>query len=62
MNDSVDESIQTLIILGAQGDLTERLLLPGLGTLVAADSLGDLLLIGSGQGEGTDRRWQEKVA
>lgn len=62
MNDSVDESIQTLIILGAQGDLTERLLLPGLGTLVAADSLGDLLLIGSGQGQGTDQQWRETVA
>lgn len=62
MNDSMSESIQTLIILGAQGDLTERLLLPGLGTLVAADSLGDLLLVGSGQGEGTDRQWQDTVA
>ncbi|WP_067597211.1 glucose-6-phosphate dehydrogenase [Nocardiopsis listeri] len=62
MQDSVDESVQTLIILGAQGDLTQRLLLPGLGTLVAADALGDLLLIGSGQGEGTDEQWQETVA
>ena len=29
---------QTLLILGAGGDLTARLLLPGLGSLLASDS------------------------
>lgn len=61
MNGSVHEPTQTLIILGAQGDLTERLLLPGLGTLVAANSLEDLLLIGSGRGEGDDQWWRKAV-
>ena len=60
MNDAVDEPSQTLIILGAQGDLTERLLLPGLGTLIASSSLDDLLLIGSGRGE-DDGRWRRTV-
>ena len=29
---------QRLVILGASGDLTKRLLLPGLGTLLANDT------------------------
>jgi len=40
---------QTLLILGAAGDLTARLLLPGLGTLLAGGAMEDLLLIGSGR-------------
>jgi glucose-6-phosphate 1-dehydrogenase len=38
---------QTLLILGASSDLAARLLLPGLGGLVAAGGVGDLLLIGT---------------
>ena len=39
---------RTLLILGAGGDLTARLLLPGLGGLVAAGGVTDLRLVGSG--------------
>lgn len=44
--------MQTLLILGARGDLTARLLLPGLGVLVAASSLDGLYLIGSDRRNG----------
>ena len=36
----------TLVILGASGDLTHRLLLPGLGTLLRAKPDYDIRLIG----------------
>lgn len=53
---------QTLLILGARGDLTARMLLPGLGGLVAAAGRDDLFLVGSGRGEWTDEQWREVVA
>lgn len=52
----------TLLILGASGDLASRLLMPGLGQLVAADPDLDLQLIGSGIEDLTDDQWGEKVA
>ena len=52
----------TLLILGAAGDLTARLLLPGLGTLLADDDDSDLLLIGRGSDDwllhGQLMRWR----
>ncbi|GGI44946.1 glucose-6-phosphate 1-dehydrogenase [Agromyces flavus] len=51
----------TLLILGADGDLTKRLLLPGLGTLLAAHDL-DLEVIGSGLQDRTDAQWRELVS
>jgi glucose-6-phosphate 1-dehydrogenase len=51
----------TLLILGADGDLTKRLLLPGLGTLLAAYDL-DLEVIGSGLQERSDAEWRTLVA
>ncbi|TDC86079.1 glucose-6-phosphate dehydrogenase [Actinomadura sp. 7K507] len=53
---------RTLIVLGARGDLAGRLLLPGLGGLVAASSLDDLFLVGSDRGEWTDDEWRTVVA
>ena len=53
---------RTLIILGARGDLAARLLLPGLGGLVATSSPDGLLLIGSDRGEWTDGDWRAVVA
>lgn len=53
---------QTLLILGASGDLTARLLLPGLGSLLAAGQAGDLLLIGTGSDELDDEDWRSRVA
>jgi glucose-6-phosphate 1-dehydrogenase len=52
---------RTLLILGAAGDLTARLLLPGLGTLVASGAVDDLLLIGSDRDDWDDARWSAQV-
>lgn len=57
----------TLLILGASGDLTERLLLPGLASLIAGgeqadlDLLDGLTLIGSGRSEKSTDQWRETV-
>lgn len=53
---------QTLLILGATGDLTARLLLPGLGGLLAGDGGEGLSLIGSSRDEWDDDRWRARVA
>ena len=59
---SEDDRRQALVILGAQGDLTSRMLLPGLGGLVAASSERDLVLIGSGRRAWSDEQWRSVVA
>jgi glucose-6-phosphate 1-dehydrogenase len=51
----------TLLILGADGDLTSRLLLPGLGTLLAAHDL-ELEVIGTGLGDLDEAAWRDLVA
>lgn len=51
----------TLLILGADGDLTGRLLLPGLATLLAAHDV-ELEVIGSGLEDLGDAGWRELVA
>lgn len=56
-----DRPPQTLLLLGASGDLTARLLLPGLGRLVASGALTNLTLIGSGQEDWDDERWRRRV-
>ncbi|PZG15021.1 glucose-6-phosphate dehydrogenase [Micromonospora craterilacus] len=53
---------QTLLVLGASGDLTGRLLLPGLGRLVASGAVPALTLIGSGMDDWDDERWRRRVA
>ncbi|MGC5054162.1 glucose-6-phosphate dehydrogenase [Micromonospora sp. DT48] len=53
---------QTLLVLGATGDLTGRLLLPGLGRLVATGAVPGLRLIGSGMEHWDDERWRRRVA
>lgn len=59
--------VGTLIIFGASGDLTTRLLLPGLGSLMASSEkdesgLADgLLVLGSGRSEKARDEWQESV-
>src|SRR5690348_9628320 len=52
---------QTLLILGASGDLTARLLLPGLGRLLDAGGLGPLTLLGAGMDDWDDQRWRTRV-
>ncbi len=53
---------QTLLLLGATGDLAARLLLPGLGRLVATGAQPGLTLIGSGTEDWDDERWRRRVA
>ncbi|MGI8749139.1 MAG: glucose-6-phosphate dehydrogenase [Thermoleophilaceae bacterium] len=53
---------QTLLILGASGDLTARLLLPGLGGLLAGGEAKGLALVGSGTDGWDDERWRRQVA
>lgn len=50
------------MILGASGDLTHRLLLPGLGTLLKLHSRPDLTLVGAAVEEISDEQWKEIVS
>jgi glucose-6-phosphate 1-dehydrogenase len=52
---------QTLMILGASGDLTSRLLLPGLGALLATGAGEGLTLLGSGMEDWDDEHWRGRV-
>jgi glucose-6-phosphate 1-dehydrogenase len=52
---------QTLLILGASGDLTARLLLPGLGRLLDTGGAGDLAVLGAGMDDWDDQRWRDRV-
>lgn len=53
--------IQTLVVLGAGGDLTSRLLLPGLASLLASDRGAQVRLIGVDRGAVSERRWRDTV-
>ena len=53
--------IETLVILGAGGDLTSRLLLPGLASLLASSRGEYIRLIGVDHGSMTDVRWHSLV-
>ena len=56
--------IETLLVLGASGDLVQRLLLPGLGSLLASDWQPDRpapLVLGSGLEELGADRWRARV-
>lgn len=53
--------IETLVILGAGGDLTSRLLLPGLGSLLASSRGEPLRLIGLDRDPLSDARWRSRV-
>jgi glucose-6-phosphate 1-dehydrogenase len=56
------ESIGTLVILGAGGDLSKRLLLPGVGQLLASGRGEPFRVLGVGQDTMTDDEWRERVA
>ncbi len=51
----------TLVIFGASGDLTHRLLLPGLGTLLNRSGHSRLTLIGAAVEDLSDDAWRERV-
>jgi glucose-6-phosphate 1-dehydrogenase len=59
---AVGHDKQTLLILGATGDLTTRLLLPGLGGLLASGRGTGLALTGSGTRDLDDGQWRCQVA
>jgi glucose-6-phosphate 1-dehydrogenase len=54
-------TVKTLLILGATGDLTGRLLLPGLARLVAKGRARGLKLAGAGSGAWTPEQWLERI-
>jgi glucose-6-phosphate 1-dehydrogenase len=56
-----DGDVSTLLILGASGDLAGRLLLPGLGRLLATGRSPDLRLVGSGTEGWDDATWRERL-
>jgi len=51
----------TLLILGASGDLTSRLLLPAIAQLLKRQPDRELVLRGAGSDDWSDERWQEAV-
>ncbi|MCB5293232.1 Glucose-6-phosphate 1-dehydrogenase [Arthrobacter sp. SO3] len=53
--------MKTLLILGASGDLTGRLLLPGLARLVSRGRAGGLTLVGAGSDDWTPDQWLERI-
>lgn len=54
--------IDTLVILGAGGDLTSRLLLPGLASLLGSSRGSDIRLIGVDRDAVTPAAWTRRVA
>lgn len=56
-----DQPTTTLLILGASGDLTSRLLLPGLGTLLAVEPERRVRVVGADRTELTVAAWHDKV-
>src|SRR5690606_35099184 len=55
------EEIRTLLVLGASGDLAGRLLLPGLGRLLATGRAPELRLVGSGVDDWDDAQWRKRL-
>jgi glucose-6-phosphate 1-dehydrogenase len=56
------ESIRSLLVLGASGDLAGRLLLPALGQLMSSDSGPDTLhVVGAGIEQWDDATWRDRV-
>ncbi|MFP5347357.1 MAG: glucose-6-phosphate dehydrogenase [Actinomycetes bacterium] len=53
--------MKTLLILGASGDLTHRLLLPGLGSLLTCGHGEGLKLVGSGMDDWDDETWRATI-
>ena len=56
------ESIGTLVILGAGGDLSKRLLLPGVGQVLASVRGRPFRVLGVGQDPMSDEQWRERMA
>ena len=61
MTSPADRDDVALIILGATGDLTSRLLLPGLAGALAAHDLPRVTLVGSSHSEHSTDEWRSIV-
>ncbi len=55
------ERIKTLVILGASGDLTGRLLLPGVARLIASGRAPGITLVGAGSDDWSASQWQDRM-
>jgi glucose-6-phosphate 1-dehydrogenase len=55
------EAVRTLIILGADGDLTSRLLLPALGQLLTEEDKRRITLLGAGMHDWDAKHWRSVV-
>ncbi|HWR86278.1 MAG TPA: glucose-6-phosphate dehydrogenase [Rhodoglobus sp.] len=55
------DRIDTLVILGAQGDLTSRLLLPGLASYLGSERAHGIRLIGADREPLSDDGWRQRV-
>jgi glucose-6-phosphate 1-dehydrogenase len=55
-------SAETLLVLGATGDLAGRWLLPGLGALLTRGGANGLDLIGCATEQWSDARWRQQVS
>ncbi|MGC0251916.1 glucose-6-phosphate dehydrogenase [Pseudactinotalea sp. Z1748] len=56
-----EAQVRTLLVLGASGDLAGRLLLPGVGRLLAGGAAPDLNLVGAGAEDWDDTRWRTRL-
>ena len=57
----VSASIQTLLVLGASGDMVSRLLLPAVGQLLEQQPDRRLLVVGTGMEELTHEAWLDRI-
>ncbi len=57
----MNTSPTTLIVLGASGDLTARLLMPALGQLLTREPERSIRLVGAGMDDWDDARWRDRV-
>jgi glucose-6-phosphate 1-dehydrogenase len=58
---TAQDGTTTLLILGADGDLTRRLLLPGLATLLRVESDRDVIVVGSDRRALDQDEWRQLV-
>ena len=56
-----ESRVKTLLILGGTGDLSHRLLLPGLARLIARGRAPGLVVVGSGSRDWTQQDWMLRI-
>ncbi|MGC1207286.1 MAG: glucose-6-phosphate dehydrogenase, partial [Ornithinimicrobium sp.] len=56
-----ESPVTTLLIFGASGDLTSRLLLPGLGSLLAVEPQRRVRVVGADRAELSQQDWHDKI-